>query len=63
MALKLLLGVIALSLPLFAAAGLVIYMAGGKGKPAPTQTEIEEVKRKRQEESKEVDSSDEVSLG
>ena len=28
---------VCLSLPLFAAVGLVIFMAGGKGKPKPTQ--------------------------
>lgn len=33
---------VCLSLPLFAAVGLVIFMAGGKGKPKPTQDELVE---------------------
>ena len=45
---EIVLGIIVISLPLFAAAGLVMYMAGGKGKPGPTQSEIEEVKRQRE---------------
>ena len=49
MGFELIMGIVVLSLPLFAAIGLVIYMAGGKGKPAATQSEIEEAKRKKME--------------
>ena len=49
MGFEIVLGIIVISLPLFAAAGLVMYMAGGKGKPAPTQSEIEEIKKMREE--------------
>lgn len=38
-----------LSLPLFAAAGLVIFMAGGKGKSKPTQDELVERERLHKE--------------
>ena len=37
-----------LTLPLVAGVGLVIFMAKGKGKPAPTQDEILEFKQKRE---------------
>ena len=47
MAFKILIGMFALTMPLFAAIGLLIYMSKGKGKSAPTQTEIEEHKKQR----------------
>jgi len=47
-AFNLLLGIFAMSMPLFAAAGLVYFMSKGKGKAAPTQDEL--VRRKREKE-------------
>ena len=46
MALEWIVGFLLLSLPLAFAAGLVYFMAGGKGKPAATQDLIEEAKAK-----------------
>ena len=45
MTFKIIIGIIALILPLAGAVGLVIFMAGGKDKPAPSQTELEERKK------------------
>ena len=50
MAFNLLLGIFAMSMPLFAAAGLIYFMSKGKGKAAPTQDELVERKRKKQQE-------------
>ncbi|MCE2497222.1 MAG: hypothetical protein J4F31_11705 [Flavobacteriales bacterium] len=40
---------VCLSLPLFAAIGLVIFMAGGKGKARPTQDELVDREREHLE--------------
>ena len=45
MSINIIVGIIALILPLAAAAGLVIFMSSGKDKPAPTQSELEERKK------------------
>jgi hypothetical protein len=37
--------------PLVAAVGMIWFMMSGKGKPAPTQDEILEVKRRKQQEN------------
>jgi len=47
MSINIVIGIIALILPLAGAAGLVIFMSGGKDKPAPTQTELEERKKSK----------------
>ena len=44
---NIIIGIIALIIPLAGAVGLVIFMSSGKGKPAPTQTELEERKKKQ----------------
>ena len=45
-----------LSLPLFAAIGLVVFMAGGKGKSKPTQDELVERERWHRETEGEIKS-------
>lgn len=43
------LAILVLIFPLVAAVGMLWFMMSGKGKPAPTQDEILEVKRKMKE--------------
>jgi flagellar basal body-associated protein FliL len=47
MSFNIIIGIIALIRPLAGAAALVIFMSGGKNKPAPTQTELEERKKNK----------------
>jgi hypothetical protein len=46
-----LIAILVIIFPLVAAVGMIWFMMGGKGKPAPTQDEILEVKRRKQQEN------------